>query len=158
MTWTWSSLRDGAKAASLAPLPLRLVLGAAFIAHGVKKLFDVDGVADAFAALGIPESWFFAPLVGVAELAGGLLILVGFATRWAAAVLGWIMVVAISVAHLGHGFFAQSGGVELPLVYLAGLLSLILLGGGRLSVDATVPRLEERTRELTHRIRLRFQG
>jgi putative oxidoreductase len=135
-----------------APLPLRLVLGFAFMYHGWPKLFTAAGHAG-FAAnlqgMGIPApavaSWALAAL----EVFGGLALLVGAFTTVMAALLVIHQLFAMFLVHWSSGFSfihvtgmtatgPQFGmpGYEVNLLFIAGLLTLLLGGAGVLSVDA----------------------
>lgn len=127
-----------------APLLLRLPLGIIFIAHGANKLFGTfngasfDTTVAQFAAMGFTPPEFHAALAGGGELLGGLLVLLGLGTRFGAAMLGVIMLVAIVVVHWSGGLFAHNGGFEYPLALLGMSLALFALGGGALSVDGLI--------------------
>jgi putative oxidoreductase len=64
---------------------------------------------------------------------------VGFLTRWAAALNGIDMVVAILLVHLKNGFFAP-GGVEYPLTLRAACIALAIVGPGAGSADGMLER------------------
>jgi putative oxidoreductase len=138
---------DRTKVEPWTSLPLRLFLGLSFIAHGSQKLFaafggpGITGVTGFFHSAHIPVPGVTAWVVALTEFVGGLLLVLGLATRVAAALLSVVMLVAVLAVHLPHGFFAQHGGAELPLAYLAGLVALMLFGGGALSADAHLPQL-----------------
>ena len=76
------------------PPILRLALGAVFVAHGAQKVFGLwggtglSGTAAFFSELGLTPAYPLALLVGLVELAGGLLLAAGAFTLIAAAVLG----------------------------------------------------------------------
>ncbi|MEK7203957.1 MAG: DoxX family protein, partial [candidate division NC10 bacterium] len=73
--------------------------------------------------------------IGVTGLfLGGLALLLGLFTRWAAIPLAINMLVAILVVHLRGGFFVPEG-VEFTLTLLAANVALALLGSGEASVD-----------------------
>ena len=131
-------------AGSLGTTILRVSLGVVFVAHGFQKLqtWGWGGGAPFFAEAGIPFATLAAPLVTGAELGGGLLLLVGLATRPVAAMLAFVMFVAAITVHLPYGFFAPNG-VELVFVIGMGLVTLVLQGGGVASLDAL---LQERRR------------
>jgi putative oxidoreductase len=143
---------DTARLIPWTSVPLRLFLGLAFMAHGSQKLFGAFGgpgmtsVSAGFRALHFPAPELMAWVVALTELIGGLLLVLGLATRIAATLLCIVMIVAVLTVHLPHGFFAQHGGAELPLAYLAGLVALLLSGGGALSLDAHVSELAPKLR------------
>ena len=140
----------------LAPLPIRLILGAGFIVHGYPKLFTasgIDGFADGLAGMGVPAPMLMAWLVGVIEVVGGLCIILGALTRvWAA--LGIAdMIGAIALVHWPAGFLAGNivsmsdtgpvygpPGWEVNILYIAGFLALVIGGAGAYSVDAWYAR------------------
>jgi putative oxidoreductase len=120
---------------------LRVMLGVIFLAHGADKLFGT-GVG-AFVEFLEVETFPAAPVLawGVAglEFLGGLLLLVGWQTRWWAAALFLEMLVALFAVHVENGFFVfrdrGEWGYEYHLALLGGLGCLFLSGGGKLSVD-----------------------
>lgn len=125
-----------------APLLLRWTIGPMFLAHGSQKLFGLFGghglmgTGQFFAQMGFQPGVFWAGLVGSSEFFGGLCLVLGLLTRWATLPLMVTMLVAIFKVHWSHGFFSQNGGFEYPFVILGGLLSLLLLGGGKASLDS----------------------
>jgi putative oxidoreductase len=119
-------------------LVLRLVIGATFLAHGLQKLGDRSGTEQFFASLGIPAPALMGPFVAVTETAGGMLLIAGAATFFAAAALVIDMLVAYATAHIDQGFFVSDGGGELVLLLAGASLALVLAGPGRFSVDAAL--------------------
>ena len=118
-------------------LLLRAILGVVFIAHGGQKLFvyGLPGVAGMLGSLGIPFPEVNAVLITATELGGGIALLAGVATRFAAGIVAFAMGVAVVTAHLANGFFAPQG-IEFPLTLLVANLAIVLTGAGRYSVDA----------------------
>jgi putative oxidoreductase len=121
----------------LAPLILRLVLGVIFVVHGHHKIFGgmekfIDTVTG---KLGMPT--FMAYVAAFSEFGGGILLIIGLFTRWAALFTSGVMVVAITQIHWHQGLVK---GYEFPLSLLAGAIALIILGGGWMSVDKLVKK------------------
>lgn len=122
--------------AGWGPLPVRLVLGLVFLMHGGQKLFvfGLAGTAGFFSQIGIQPALLWATVVTLTELLGGLALLLGFLTRYAALLFAVEMVVAIVAFHLPKGFFLPQG-YEFALTLLGGSLILLLSGPGPLSLD-----------------------
>lgn len=114
---------------------LRVVVGIVFLVHGYQKLFTFGfhGVAGMLGHMGIPLPGFFAMVVTVVEFVGGIFLIVGVATRIAAALIAIDMIVAILAVHLRNGFF-NPRGFEFPLTLLAAMVCLTIAGGGALSL------------------------
>lgn len=115
-------------------VPIRLVMGILFIAHGWQKLSGLEGVAQFLTSLGFTAP-FWAYLVAGGEFFGGVLLLIGLLTRLAALNIAVIMLVAIFKVHWANGLIGQ-GGFEYPLTLLAGAITLMISGGGKWSIDA----------------------
>lgn len=127
----------------LGPLALRLGLGLVFTVHGWQKLNDgAFGFAGMLTGLGVGAPDVLAWLVTAAELVGGILLLIGLLTRLATLPLIATMIGAIALVKLDLGVIAPEGtpmpGAELDIALLAGLVALLLLGPGRVSVDHAV--------------------
>lgn len=120
------------RTAPYAALILRLALGLMFVAHGALKLFVFTpaGTVGYFASLGLPA--IFAYLTIAAELGGGVLLLLGVATRPVALAL---IPLLIGAGVLGHGsngwvFSNQGGGWEYPAFLVVAAVVQVLLGDG----------------------------
>ena len=133
----------------LALTIVRVVLGVVFVAHGGQKLFvfGFDGVAGAFAQMGVPAAGVVGPATALVEFFGGIALVLGFLTRLAALGIGATMLGAITLVHLPAGFFAPNG-VEFPLSLLAIATALGITGAGRFSVDALLSRRQTRAPQL----------
>jgi putative oxidoreductase len=134
---------------SLAPLPLRLILGIAFMIHGYPKLFTLQGhqqFVELLGSIGVPLPFLASWLLGSLEFLGGLCLLVGLLVVPVSILLTIHMLVALLTVHLSHGFnfinivgMTPSGpvfgmpGYEVNLLYIGGLLSLVLSGPGALA-------------------------
>ena len=137
-----------------APLPLRLMIGYGFMAHGWAKLSrGPDGFAKLLQQIGAPLPEVTAWVSTLIELLGGLAILVGAFVAVVSVPLIVMMLVAMFTVHLRYGFSAintigltadgpQFGppGYEVNLLYIAGLLALILGGTGPFSIDRLLAR------------------
>jgi putative oxidoreductase len=130
--------------AILALTALRVGVGVIFVAHGLQKLSDPAGTAQAFTAMGIPYPHLSVYLAIAGELFGGLGLLIGFLTPLAALGPVIVMLVAIFKVHYGKGLFAQNGGWELPLTLLLVSLFFVVRGAGPISVDGLIVRLRGR--------------
>ena len=135
-----------------AAIPLRLIVGYGFIAHGYAKI--VKGPDHFFAilhALGVPAPQLMGWATILIELFGGLAVLAGAFVALASVPMAAILLFAIFTVHLPYGFSsiqlqavtvagAQFGqpGYELDLLYLACLAALVLSGSGPLSVDSFI--------------------
>jgi putative oxidoreductase len=133
--------------ATWAALPLELIAGTIFFAHGLQKLSDPPGFSER-ALGGIPV--FLAYLVIAAEFGGGLLLLLGFLVRLAA--LGHLCVMAVAVfrVHWGNGL-TSSGGFEFPLLLFAVAIALLIFGPDPISLDDTVGVSIYRSSEAAYR-------
>jgi len=120
---------------------LRVVVGIVFLVHGGQKLFvfGFGGVAGFMGQVGIPAPMLAGVIVTAVELLGGLAMLVGLFTRWAAVPLAFNMLVAILVVHLKAGFFLPNG-YEFALTLMGASVALALLGSGEASLDRVLER------------------
>jgi putative oxidoreductase len=129
---------------------IRLIVGVVFVMHGYLALTVLGPTAMAayFPRMGFPASlatvlaWYLI----VAHLGGGVLIIVGLWTRWAALANVPPMASAVFLFHFKQGFFMKvieaapgrtvAGGYEYALMVLVATVALVLLGSGAASVDS----------------------
>jgi putative oxidoreductase len=132
-------------AAPPATIVIRLLVGVVFLLEGIKKfLFAAQWGAGRFAKIGIPAPQIMAPFVGVVEIVGGLLLLFGLLTRLAAIPL----IIDISVAicstkiplFMKSGFWPMEAEARTDYSMLLGLIFLLIVGAGPLSLDARLSR------------------
>jgi putative oxidoreductase len=135
-----------------APVPLRLIVGYGFIAHGVAKLMKgPDAWVAIVHALGVPAPFLMAWLTILVELLGGLAVLLGLLVPLASVPMAAVLLVAIFTVHLPFGFTSiklmavtATGpifgppGYETDLLYLACLAALVVGGSGPLAVDGLI--------------------
>lgn len=81
--------------AAAAVLFVRLAVGFTFVVAGSGKLLDLTSTTGFFEGLGFPAAAQVAPMVATFEVLGGVLVLLGLATRLAVLPLMAIMIVAI---------------------------------------------------------------
>ena len=143
----------------VAALILRVAAGAIFIPHGWPKIAGEGGAA-AFAAdiatnYNIPT--FLGYLAAYSELVGAMLLIAGLLTRLDALLLAGTMFVAAFIVQLPEALyevpadaiksFVVLRAIELPLAMFAACAAIVLIGPGRVSLDALL-RVEERFRAL----------
>ncbi|MGB0037144.1 MAG: DoxX family protein [Candidatus Acidiferrales bacterium] len=131
--------------ASRATILVRFAVGAIFLSEGIQKfLFPVGLGVGRFAKIGIPAPHFFAPFVGVVEIVCGALIILGLLTRLAAIPLLIDISVAIAATKLAElskiGFWATAHDARTDFAMLFGLLFLLVVGAGGLSIDRHLSR------------------
>jgi len=125
-------------------LIVRVVFGSLMAAHGAQKLFGWFGgygfaaVSGLFESLGFRPGRFFAATASLTELVGGLLIATGFLGPVGPALVLAVMIVAALAVHAPGGLFAQTIGVEVPLLYGTAAVALALTGPGSYSVDSAL--------------------
>jgi putative oxidoreductase len=124
-----------------AALLLRILVGWVFLTEGIQKfLFPAALGYGRFAKIGIPYPHVSAPFVGVVEIACGILLLVGLATRFAVFPLLIDISVAIATTKvpilLHQGFWPAMHEGRVDFCMLLGLIAILLIGGGRISCDA----------------------
>ncbi len=135
-------------------VPLRLIVGYGFVAHGYAKLArGPEHFIEILDAIGLPLPALLGWATIVVEVVGGLAVLLGAFVTWMSLPMAAILLVATFTVHLPNGFSsiklqavtaagAQFGqpGYEADLLYLACLAALVLGGAGPFSVDAARAR------------------
>jgi putative oxidoreductase len=81
----------------------------------------------------------FGYLVGLGQFAGGLAILLGVLQRIGSVCVIIVMIGAIYLVHLPHGFDIGKGGLEFALTVLLVALALVLTGPGDYSLKNILP-------------------
>ncbi len=128
-------LKQFTRNSDLGLLIFRLFVGLAMaLAHGLGKLPPPERLVEGLTSMGLPMPGIMSWVVALAEFGGGLLIAVGLCTRFAAAILGFTMLVAGFVVHAADPFSVK----ELAFFYLAACVLLIFTGAGKYSLDSKV--------------------
>lgn len=139
---------------SWAVVPLRVIVGGAvFVSEGLQKWLYADDLGSGrFAGIGIPAPEVMGPLVGGVEILCGLLLLLGWKTRYAAVPLIGVMLVALLTTKLPillgtevfgfaprslprYGLLSALHESRTDLLALAALVLLVVHGPGRPSLD-----------------------
>jgi len=129
------------KAKNALPLLGRICMAALFVPSGWGKIGNFAGLVGYIASKGVPLPEVCAVIAIAAELGLGLLLLVGWQTRWAALALAMFTAV---ITPLFHGFWgvpaaevmAQSQHFYKNTAIVGGLLMFAAFGGGGWSLDA----------------------
>jgi putative oxidoreductase len=120
-------------------LVVRLYWGVLFAQAGWSKLHELVRVTSFFTGLGIPLPGLMAHVVAVVEFVGGLLLILGLSSRFAALLLTATMFVAYYTANLTalKSFFSapDSFTAAPPFSYLIASLIILIFGAGGLAVD-----------------------
>ena len=124
---------------------LRIVLGLILIPHGCQKLFGLFGgmgftkFVELFDKLGYKPGIFWLTLVALTEFAGGILLVLGLFTRFAALAVVIFMINAV-IFTSAKGFFWTKSGMEYPLLILASALVFLIRGSSGYSVDSAMSK------------------
>ena len=144
-------------------LPLRIIVGYGFFAHGYAKVMNgPERFIATLQALHVPAPGLMGWLTIACELLGGAAILAGAFVTLTSIPLAAILLVAMFTVHLPYGFSsiklrgvtaagAQFGppGYETDLLYLACLATLVVSGPGPVAVDT---RIRERSNRGTQAV------
>ncbi len=124
---------------------MRAALGTVFVVSGLGKFGvgpkSVGGIGNFggyLASLGVPLPEVFAWIVGLVELFGGLLLLVGLFTRYAAAFIAIDMLAALWLVHIPNGFPVSEGGIEFAFTLMMVSIAVVLSGPGRLALEYAI--------------------
>ena len=126
---------------SIGLLLLRVLVGWVFLSEGIQKfLFPAALGPGRFAKIGIPAPSLTAPFVGIVEVVCGALLLLGLFTALAAVPLLIDILVAIATTKipmlLRQGFWAAMHEARTDFCMTLGLVAILCLGPGLLSLDA----------------------
>ena len=141
-----------ATAPTWVTVPLRLVLGIAFIGHGAQKVFGAFGGPGWSKITSMPTpfpfmrpAWLWMGAAAISELLGGVLVLTGLLTRVGAFLILCVMLTAMLGVHLKGGFFLPAG-IEYTVALAGVCLALLIAGGGQASIDRVLqdPRARRR--------------
>ena len=120
---------------SIPLLLMRIILAIGFFGPAKMKMGNIDGIISWFESINIPMPALNAYLATGTEALGVVLLILGLGTRLISIPLIITMIVAILTVHLSNGFEAGNNGFEIPLYYMIMLITLVIYGGGKFSVD-----------------------
>jgi putative oxidoreductase len=121
------------------PLAGRILLALIFVISGYNKLVGFDGTVGYIASKGLPLPQLAAAAAIAIELIGGILLVIGWQTRWAATA---IFLFLIPTTLIFHPFWAVAAGKQMEMIQfmknlciMGGMLYVMAFGAGPLSVD-----------------------
>jgi len=136
---------------------LRVTLGTVMLGHGLQKLmgwfggFGWQNTVNYFNGIGLPEP--LGALIILVESFGAIFLILGFAGRLNAFLMGVVILGAFFIDHLPNGFFMnwfknqQGEGFEFDLLFLAISSVIAINGSGRYSVDRWLMKQSAKKRE-----------
>jgi len=113
----------------------RILLAAIFLIAAYNKFKGLGGTTGYFTKLGLPAPAVMAPLIATIELALGVLVLVGFKTRFVALAIALFCIATALVAHTNFADGNQLNHFTKNLAIAGGALALFVAGAGAYSVD-----------------------
>lgn len=119
----------------------RILMAALFIVSGVRKAMAFNASVAYMMKNGVPMAEFLLVLTLVLEIGGGLLLALGWKTRWISLVLAIFVAVITPIFHGfwafdGAQFAAQLNNFLKNIAIVGGLLYFAVFGAGRLSLDS----------------------
>lgn len=149
----------------LAPfgdLALRIVVGGIMIPHGYEHFFGRETLPEWFTGLepqavprfgaglepfvgflaseGYHPAVVWSPLITAVQFLGGIFLVLGLFTRFAAAAIAIFLFVAIFQVAGEFGYYGNRGGWEMPLLWCVAALTFVFRGGGRYALDRFIGR------------------
>jgi putative oxidoreductase len=118
----------------------RVLMALIFVQSGFGKLLDIDGFTASLAGKGVPLAGIFGVIGPGVEFFGGLAVLLGLQTRYAAVLIAVFTIVATAISHRYWEFSdaarrAQEVNFMKNVCIIGGFLLLAAVGGGRFSID-----------------------
>jgi len=118
----------------------RVLIASVYLVAGVRKLMGFAGTVGYFTKLGFPAPEFVTVLAIIIEIGGGLLLVFGWKTRWAAWLIALFTLIAAFAAHrfweVDPAQYANQMNHFLKnMAIIGGLIFVATFGPGRASVD-----------------------
>ena len=123
-----------------APLTGRILIALIFLVSGYGKIGGFDNIVNYIASKGLPMPQLFGAGAILVELGGGILLIVGWKARWAAAAM---LIFTVAAAILFHNFWAvPPAQAQNQMIHfmknismMGGLIFVVIHGAGALSLD-----------------------
>jgi putative oxidoreductase len=123
----------------------RVAMGIIFLRESVFKFMDLNGFINSMGGKGMPLASVVAPVAAAAEFIGGVAIILGFATRYAALLL---IVFTVGASLTSHRYWEQTGNAARGndvhfyknLALIGGFFALFVAGAGRYALDSVLRR------------------
>ncbi|MEV6963944.1 DoxX family protein [Hamadaea sp. NPDC051192] len=125
----------------------RVVVSLLFAMHGAASLFGVLGGARGNAAT-IPFAQWPGWWAAAIQLAGGVLVLLGLGTRWAALLCSGSMAYAYFVVHQPAALVPLKNGGELAAMFCWSFFLVAIVGPGAWALDTLLPAARRESRPL----------
>jgi putative oxidoreductase len=124
----------------------RVLLALIFVQSGFGKLLDIGGFSASLAGKGVPAASLLATIGACVECFGGLAVLVGWQTRYAAVLIAVFTVVATLISHRYWEYAdaarrAQLVNFQKNVCIIGGYLLLVATGAGRFSLDGIIRKM-----------------
>ena len=148
MKFLMKSLTSSAPKATIL---IRLAVGLIFLTQGILKFTDPHWGVLRFTRIGFPYPDFTAHFVGTFEILCGFLVVIGLLSRLSSVPLLIINLTAIATTKIpelfrqDQGFWFMVSDARTDFAMLAGLLFLIIAGGGPFSLDSSISKTKETT-------------
>jgi putative oxidoreductase len=133
--------RFAAKSYDELLLVARVALGVIFVLSGYLKLTGLAAFSASLTARGVPAAWLWGPVGAGVEFVGGVLVVLGLGTRYAALLMILFVIVATAISHRfwefadPQQFRTQQSQFFKNLSIIGGFVFLLAAGGGRFTLD-----------------------
>ena len=115
----------------------RILMALIFVQSGFGKFLDIGGFTASLASKGVALAGIFGVIGSCVEFFGGLAVLFGLQTRYAAVLIAVFIVVATAISHR-YWEFSDAGRRAQEVNFMniiGGFLVLAAVGGGQVSID-----------------------
>lgn len=129
---------------TFGPLVIRVIAGAIFIINGWQKIIFLQQTRGYFMMIGLPQE--LAILIGLLEVIGGILLIVGLLTRVVSLLFTMEMISAFIILNISNVIVLPKGYelglLSIPILIMAISISLAITGPGRISIEWNILKRE----------------